>query len=75
MAYTSRLSLSGLSVQAAMARLAAEGFACYPQKESVSCIRKVEELFCTQKQIVHLPGVGTNQIPLNFSAHLVWVCL
>lgn len=73
--YVSHLGLSALTVPSAVSKINTEGFNCYPQKNTLYCIREVKELVCNQKQIINLPSPETNQLPLKVSTHLGLVCL
>jgi len=73
--YVSCLGLSGITVSSAISKVTAEGFTCYPQKESLYCVRKVKGLVCNQKQVIGLPSAETNQIPLKVFTDFGLVCL
>ena len=73
--YVSQLGLSGLTVSSAISKVTAEGFTCYPQKNSLYCVREVKGLVCEQKQIIGLPSPETNQNPLKVSTKFGLVCL
>jgi hypothetical protein len=75
-AYVSQLALPGLTLPSAIARVTAEGFSCYPQKNaSHYCVREVGGAVCKQKQIINLFSTEEDQIPLNVSTKLGSVCL
>ena len=73
--YVSHLELSGLTAPSAISKVTAEGFTCYPQKSSLCCVREIKGLVCNQKQIIGLPLLETNQIPLKVSTDFGLVCL
>jgi|GEM_PF-1377275 hypothetical protein len=73
--YVSRLGLSGITVSSAISKVTTEGFTCYPQKESLYCVREVKGLVCNQKQVIGLPLAETNQIPLKIFTDFGLVCL
>jgi hypothetical protein len=75
-AYVSQLALSGLTLPSAIARVTAEGFSCYPQKDaSHYCLREISDVVCKQKQIINLFSTGADQAPLKVSTKLGSVCL
>jgi len=73
--YVFHLGLSDLTAQSAISKVAAEGFTCYPQKNSLYCVNEVKGLVCNQKQIINLPLPETNQMPLKVSTDFGLVCL
>ena len=73
--YVSHLGLSGIAVPSAMSKVTAEGFTCYPQKNSIYCVREIKELVCIQKQIISLPSLEVSQTPFKISSNLGLVCL
>ena len=73
--YVSHLGLINLTAQSAISKVTAEGFTCYPQKNSLYCVRELNGLVCNQKQIINLPLPETNQNPLKVSTDFGLVCL
>jgi hypothetical protein len=73
--YVSQIGLSNLSMSSAVSKVTAEGFSCYPQKDTTYCIREIKELVCIQKQNISLLSSENTRNPLKVSTKLWLVCL
>ncbi|MFD0912058.1 hypothetical protein [Methylophilus luteus] len=74
--YVAQLALADLTLPSAIARLTAEGFNCYPEKNaSHYCLREIGGAVCKQRHIIHLFSTEADQTPVKITTKFGLVCL